>query len=80
MGELVRLVVVRNVPEGEMVRALLADAGIESLLRVTDVGAGAMDGLATGGPQEVLVRADDVERAREVLDAPVQERLGPGDA
>jgi hypothetical protein len=32
-----------------------------------DYGAGAADGMAVGGPQEVIVRSEDLTSAREVL-------------
>jgi hypothetical protein len=54
--------------------ALLESAGIQSMYRMTNAGAGAFDGWAAGAPQEILVRAEDAELAREVLQA------GPFDA
>jgi Putative prokaryotic signal transducing protein len=65
--ELVRLTVVPNEPEAEIVRQLLATAGIESMHRPTDFAAGALDGWAAGGAREVLVRAGDLEAARELV-------------
>jgi hypothetical protein len=67
MGELVVIEVVASEPEAELLCSLLRSAGIRCTYRVTNVGAGAADGLAVGGPQEVVVRAEDVESAREVL-------------
>ena len=67
MGELVRLTVVPNEPEAELIRQLLATAGIESLQRPTDFAAGAFDGWSAGGPREVLVAASDLETARELI-------------
>jgi Putative prokaryotic signal transducing protein len=67
MGELVVVEVVASEPEAELLCSLLRSAGIRCTYRVTNVGAGAADGLAVGGPQEVVVRAEDVESAREVL-------------
>ena len=66
--ELVRLTVVANEPEAEIVRSLLATAGIESLQRTTDFAAGALDGWAAGGAREILVRAADLEAARELVE------------
>jgi hypothetical protein len=66
MDELVVVEVVATEPEAELLLALLRDAGIDSLRRQTNFGAGASDGLP-GGPQEVVVRAQDLEAAREVL-------------
>ena len=67
MDELVVVEVVASEPEAELLCSLLRSAGIRCTYRVTNVGAGAADGLAVGGPQEVVVRAEDVESAREVL-------------
>ena len=66
-NDLVRLKVVSNELEAEMVRSLLSTAGIESLQRYTDFGAGAVDGMPSGGgPREILVHAGDLEAAREL--------------
>jgi Putative prokaryotic signal transducing protein len=65
--ELVVVEVVATESEAELLCSLLRSAGIRCTYRVTNVGAGAADGLAVGGPQEVVVRAEDVESAREVL-------------
>jgi hypothetical protein len=67
VDELVVVEVVASEPEAELLCSLLRSAGIRCTYRVTNVGAGASDGLAVGGPQEVIVRAEDVESAREVL-------------
>jgi hypothetical protein len=61
------LTVVPNEPEAELIRQLLATAGIESLQRPTDFAAGAFDGWSAGGPREVLVAASDLETARELI-------------
>jgi hypothetical protein len=53
--------------ESEVVCGLLRSAGIECLTRQTNVGAGASDGLTVVGPYEVVVRAEDLEAAREVV-------------
>jgi Putative prokaryotic signal transducing protein len=67
-SDLVRLRIVANELEAEMVRSLLSTAGIESLQRYTDVGAGAYDGMPSGGgPREILVHASDLEAARELV-------------
>ena len=67
-NDLVRLRIVTNELEAEMVRSLLSTAGIESLQRYTDVGAGAYDGMPSGGgPREILVHANDLEAARELV-------------
>jgi putative signal transducing protein len=66
--ELVRLTIVPSEVEAEILRGLLEDAGIQSLLRPTDVAAAAFDGWAPGGAREVLVAGADLERARELVD------------
>jgi hypothetical protein len=67
MDELAVVEVVATEPEAELLCSLLRSAGISCTHRVTNLGAGAGDGLAVGGPQEVLVRREDLARAREVL-------------
>ena len=66
-SELVRLTITPSEPEAEMLRGLLATEGIESVQRPTDVAAGALDGWAAAGSREILVRAGDLERARELI-------------
>jgi hypothetical protein len=66
-SDLVRLTVVANEAEAEMVRNLLGTEGIESMQRVTDFAAGALDGWAAGGAREILVHAADLEAARELV-------------
>jgi putative signal transducing protein len=53
--------------EAEVVCGLLRSAGIECLIRQTNIGAGASDGLTVVGPYEVVVHAEDLEAAREVV-------------
>jgi hypothetical protein len=65
--DLIPLTVVANETEAEMVRNLLATEGIESMQRVTDFAAGALDGWAAGGAREILVRAEDLDAARELV-------------
>jgi hypothetical protein len=68
--DLVRLTIVANELEAEMVRSLLSTAGIESMQRYTNFGAGALDGMPSGGgPREILVHADDFDAARELVDS-----------
>ena len=71
---LVVLDVVATEQEAEVICGLLRSAGIECLTRQTDVGAGASDGLSVAGPYEVVVRAEDVEPAREVLRSSAREQ------
>ena len=63
---LVVLDVVATEQEAEVICGLLRSAGIACLTRQTNVGAGASDGLTVAGPYEVVVRAEDLEAAREV--------------
>jgi hypothetical protein len=65
--ELVRLTIVSSEAEAEIVRGLLATEGIESMQRPTDFAAGALDGWATGGTREILVRAEHLETARQLI-------------
>ena len=65
--ELVRLTIVGNEPEAELLRGLLATEGIDSLQRPTNFAAGALDGWAAGGAREILVRAADLDTARELI-------------
>ena len=67
--------VVGSQPEAELVCSILRDAGIRGMNRITNIGAGAMDGMAVGGPREIVVRHDELDRAREVVRA--QRRLSP---
>jgi hypothetical protein len=75
VSELARLVVVANEPEAELVCQLLRTEGIECFHRVTNAGAGALDGAMTpAGYREVIVREADVDEARALLAA----QAGPG--
>lgn len=67
MDELVVADVVGTEPEAELLCGLLRSAGIKCGARQTNLGAGASDGMPTGGPYEIVVRADDLDTAREVL-------------
>jgi Putative prokaryotic signal transducing protein len=68
-GRLVRLTVVWNDPEAELLRSRLRFEGIDSVQRLTTYGAGATDGLSQtlGGAREILVRAEDLENARALI-------------
>ena len=68
-NDLVRLTVVPNETEAELVRQLLATDGIASMHRLLDFAAGAWDGWAVAGARELLVHDDDLSRARELLAA-----------
>jgi hypothetical protein len=63
---LVVLDVVATEQEAEVLCGLIRSAGIECLTRQTNLGAGASDGLSVVGPYEVVVRAEDLEAAREL--------------
>jgi Putative prokaryotic signal transducing protein len=72
-----RLTVVGDETEAELIRSLLSGDGIDCFVRQTDFAAGATSGSSRSGPQEILVDADDLERARELLAAkPVGELPG----
>jgi hypothetical protein len=64
---LVRLMLAANEVEAETIAGLLRTEGIDSVHRFTDVGAGAGDATGSGGPREILVAAEDLERARELV-------------
>jgi hypothetical protein len=66
MSEPVRLTVVPNQAEADLIRNQLDLEGIESMRRPTNFGAGTMDGFS-GGQQEILVSEEDLERARELI-------------
>ena len=59
--------VVGNEVEAETIGGLLRTEGIDSVHRFTDAGAGAGDATGSGGPREILVAPEDLERARELL-------------
>lgn len=64
-GGLVRVALVQNEMEAELIRGLLADNGIPSMVRRT-TGFGDWT-LTSAGPQEVVVPEAAVEKAREIL-------------
>jgi hypothetical protein len=67
--ELVRLAVVENELAAEAIRGLLKTEGIDSMQRMTDFGVGMTDAGTSGfGPREILVRAEDLEAARELIE------------
>ena len=63
----VRLTVVGDGMEAETICGLLRTEGIVCDHRQTDMGVGAWEGTGSGGPREILVAADDLERARELI-------------
>jgi len=64
----VGVTVVGSEPEAELACQLLRTEDIPCYYRPTAFAAGAGDGLASGGsPREIVVRAADARRARELL-------------
>jgi hypothetical protein len=66
-ADLVRVTLAANPAEAETIRGLLQTEGIESFRRQTDFGAGTMDGFS-GGQQEILVRPEDLDEARALVE------------
>ena len=67
--ELVRLTIVPNEIEAEQIRAMLGLEGIESMQRLTNYGSGSIDaGTSMAGAREILVRQEDLEAARALVD------------
>ena len=67
--DFVRLTMVPTELDAEMIQSLLRTEGILAFVQLTDFGAGSTDGWGRGGQREVLVRPEDLERARELIDA-----------
>ena len=67
MGDQVTLTTVATAFEADVICGILREQGIDCFAKPTNVAVGMGDGLATAGPREVVVLAEDVERAREVL-------------
>ena len=65
----VRLTVVGNEFEAETICGFLRAEGIPCEQRQTDLGAGATEATGSVGPREILVPADALARAQELLDA-----------
>ena len=63
------LTVVSSEPEAEVVCGLLRSAGIECAYRDTEAIESSLEDFTAAGPREILVRAADVEAARELLAA-----------
>lgn len=59
--------VARSEPEAELLCSVLRSAGIECLAQLTNSGAGAGDGLGTGGAHGILVSPANAEEARDLL-------------
>jgi putative signal transducing protein len=70
VGKTVRLTVVRNEGEAEILCRLLRTEGIGCAFRDSDLAAGGADGgRSFGGWREILIDHDDLERARELVAA-----------
>jgi hypothetical protein len=70
VSELVRLTIVADEFAAETILALLRTEGIEAIQQKTDLAAGMADASASAfGPREILVRPDDLDRARELIEA-----------
>ncbi len=69
MDDPVRLTIVSNEPEAELVCGLLRASEIACMHRITNLafGSGGEMPMSGGGPREVLVRPTDLEAARTVL-------------
>ena len=68
MDEPVRLTIVPNEVEADVLCSFLRAEGIRCGHRVTNIGAGGWDGVPNaGGAREVLVDRTDLEAAREIL-------------
>jgi hypothetical protein len=67
MDEYVKVGSASSEAEAVSLIGLLESAGIEASYRVSDFGAGASDGWSSGAQQEIFVRPQDAELAREVL-------------
>lgn len=62
--------VVSSGPEADVVCGLLRSAGIECAYRDTQAIDSTLEDFTAAGPREILVRAADVDAARELLAAP----------
>jgi hypothetical protein len=69
MDDLVRVAIVDNEPEADLTVSLLGNEGIRAMWRTTNAAAGGLGAgtSSTMGPLEILVRAEDAERAHELL-------------
>ncbi|HZO06795.1 MAG TPA: DUF2007 domain-containing protein [Solirubrobacterales bacterium] len=74
--ELVKVALVPNPVEAEMVRGLLESEGIPVLLEEAGTSPGAKNGprLIFGGPQRVMVHAHRADEARALLEAQPEEQ------
>jgi hypothetical protein len=69
VSELAVLEVVGSEPEAEVICALLRSEGIPCITEKTNFAVGLADGsLSAAGPREILVHAQNLARAREILE------------
>ena len=69
MAELAVLQVVGSEPEAEVILALLRSEGVPCIAQKTNFAVGLADAAASGaGPREILVHAENLTRAREILE------------
>jgi hypothetical protein len=61
------LTVVSGEPEAEILCGLLGSAGIDCAYRDTEAIDSSLEEFTAAGPREILVRAADLEAARELL-------------
>ena len=67
--ELVRLTITPDEFSADTIISLLRTERIEAIQQRTDVAAGMADAAASAfGPRGILVRPEDLERARELID------------
>lgn len=66
-NELVVVSVASSQGEAELLLSVLRGEGIDCISRMTNRAAGFGDGLATWGPQQILVRQSDADAARALL-------------
>ena len=72
-GASVVLTVVSGASEAEVVCGLLRSAGIECAHRDTEEIDSPLEDFIAAGAQEILVRASDLDAAKELLAAPAEE-------
>jgi hypothetical protein len=69
VAELAVLQVVGSEPEAEVVLGLLRSEGVRAIAQTTNYAVGLADAASSGaGPREILVREEDLTRAREILE------------
>jgi Putative prokaryotic signal transducing protein len=69
VDDTVVLTVVSTAPEADVVCGLLRSSGIECAYRDTDAIDSSLEEFIAAGAQEILVRASDLEAAKELLAA-----------